>query len=88
MSGITALPGVGGGSGAKALTGVIGGQARIGVLRGRLRQQQDGRQMHDAAQQQASQQPEQPADHGQDLVVIEGIGASRPRRVATPTGVS
>ena len=37
----------------------------IGVLRRGARQQQHGAEMHDAAEQQAAEQPEDPADHVQ-----------------------
>ena len=37
---------------------------RIGVLRGGARQDQHRNQMHDAAEQRAGQEPQQPADHG------------------------
>jgi hypothetical protein len=44
--------------------------------------------VHDAAQQHARDNREQQANHGHPAVAIEGIGASRCVRVATPTGVS
>ena len=36
----------------------------------------------------ADEQQQEPPHHGQFLVSTAGIGASRPARVATPTGVS
>jgi hypothetical protein len=44
--------------------------------------------MHDGAEQHARDDREHEADHGHPTVAIEGIGASRCVRVATPTGVS
>jgi len=41
-----------------------------------------------AAQQHAGDDREQQANHGHPMVAIDGIGASRWVRVATPTGVS
>ena len=63
-------------------------EARIGVLGRDARQRQNADQMHDAAQQHARDNREQQPDHGHPTVAIEGIGASRCVRVATPTGVS
>ena len=63
-------------------------QPRIGVLRCDARQRQHADEMHDAAEQHASDDCEQQADHGQPTVAMVGIGASRCVRVATPTGVS
>ena len=88
MNGTTAFCGVGSGTAMTVLTGVIGVEPRIGVLRRGARQHQHGHEMHDAAKQHAGQQPEQPAHHGHALVTIAGIGASRAARVATPTGES
>ena len=88
MNGSTASSGVGAGSGTMLLAGADGGEARIGVLRGGARQQQHARQVHDAAEQQAAEQPEQPADHGQLPCADGGHRRSLAVRVATPTGVS
>jgi len=63
-------------------------ETRIGVLGRKARQCQNADEMHDAAQQQARDDGEQQADHGHPTVAIDGIGASRCVRVATPTGVS
>ena len=92
MNGIISLCGVGCGSGVTALTGAIGDEPRIGILRRGARQDQHRDEMHDAAEQRAREQPQQPADHGQRPhehdCATEGIGASRAARVATPTGES
>src|SRR6185437_6409252 len=63
-------------------------ETRIGILRRDTRQRQNTDQVHDAAQQHACDNREQQPDHGHPTVAMEGIGASRWVRVATPTGVS
>ena len=89
MNGIGALSGSASGSGRHGVE--LRGhrrQPRIGILGGDARQRQHADEMHHAAQQHARDDGEQQADHGQPTVEIEGIGASRCVRVATPTGVS
>ncbi len=95
MNGISSFCGVGCGTAATALTGAIGVKPRIGVLRRGARQDQHRHEMHDAAQQRASEQPQQTSgslsvfhstgSHEHDCASA-GIGASRAARVATPTG--
>ena len=63
-------------------------QPRIGILRRGLRHRQHGRQMHDAAEQDGGENPQQGADHEQPFRTIAGIGPSLVVRVATPIGVS
>ena len=69
-------------------TGAAGGEPGVGVLCRRARQQQHGCKMHDAAEHEAPEQPQKPADHAQAPAVTAGMGASFAVRVATPTGVS
>ena len=88
MNGMTAFSGVGAGRATTVFTGAIGGQPRIGILRGSARQDDDGCKVHDAAKQRAAENQKQPSDHGQLLVVTSGIGTSRPALVETPTAVS
>ena len=88
MNGIGALLGSASGSGRDGVQLGHRRQPRIGVLGRDARQRQHADEMHHAAQQHAGDDGEQQPDHGQPTVAMEGIGASRCVRVATPTGVS
>ena len=54
----------------------------------RLRHRQHGRQVHDTAEQDCAENPQQQPDHEQSFRATAGIGPDFVVRVATPIGVS